>query len=156
MAKPPIDLRERFGSRYRIERDPAAKDEPGGRKDPWFYVIPCRKGHIYPHSFDRLALWWESSARLDRQCLALTLYPDGDDEKVYLVPPSGFPRRSQGRHAPRTPEGQTFDRRGTPPSRRPPPTALVPSEIPFHVAPEHVSRPRSDDRAGMIRGEGMS
>ena len=87
----PPDLRALFGSRYRIAYDPAASDEPGGRKDPWLYIIPCRKGHIYPHSSDRLALWWESKARLDRQCPALTMHLDGDDEKVYLFRPEDFP-----------------------------------------------------------------
>ena len=86
----PIDLRVCFGDRYRIKLDPAAFCEPGGRKNPWYFTIPCRNGHIYPHSDKLLALWWESSVRLDRQCPALTLYQDGDDEKTYLFNPEDF------------------------------------------------------------------
>ena len=86
----PVNLKERFGDSYRIEHDPAASHEPGGRKNPWYHTIPCRNGHIYPHSDKLLALWWESSTRLDRQCPALTLYQDGDDEKTYLFNPEDF------------------------------------------------------------------
>jgi len=86
----PRDLRELAGSTYRIELDPAASHEPGGRKNPWYFTIPCRNGHIYPQSDKLLALWWESSVRLDRQCPALTLYQDGDDEKTYLFAPEDF------------------------------------------------------------------
>jgi len=83
-----IDLKAHYGQTYRIAHDPAAFHEPGGRKDPWLYIIPCRKGHILPHSDTELALWWESSARLDRVCPALRLYQDGDEEKVYLFDPA--------------------------------------------------------------------
>ena len=86
----PTDLRELAGSIYRISHDPAAFHEPGGRKNPWLYIIPCRKGRIYPHSDTMLALWWESSARLDLKCSALTLYLDGDEEKDYLFAPGDF------------------------------------------------------------------
>jgi hypothetical protein len=106
MAKPPINLHELFGARFRIEHDPAAFHEPGGRKDPWLYIIPCRKGNIYVHSDTRLALWWESRKRLDLACPELELYQDGDLEKVYLFRPEDFEavarvamprRRRQGR-----------------------------------------------------------
>jgi hypothetical protein len=53
-------------------------------------LIPCRRGHVCVHSGTRLALWWESSARLDMRCPYLTLYLDGDDEKVYLFAPEDF------------------------------------------------------------------
>ncbi len=86
----PINLKALFGHTYRISHDPAAYHEPGGRKDPWLYVIRCRKGEIYPHSDKLLALWWESSVRLDQKCPVLTLHLDGDDEKVYLFASEHF------------------------------------------------------------------
>ena len=86
----PVNLKEQFGDAYRIEHDPAALCEPGGRKNPWYFTIPCRNGHIYPHSDTLLALWWESRVHLDKQCPALALYQDGDDEKVYLFAPEDF------------------------------------------------------------------
>jgi hypothetical protein len=59
-GKGPIDLKARFGHKYRIELDPAARHEPGSRKDLWYKIIPCRRGHIYVHSDTQLALWWVS------------------------------------------------------------------------------------------------
>jgi hypothetical protein len=53
-----IDLRERFGSEYRIENDPAYEAEYGrfGRtEDPWMLTIPCKFGEIFPWGGDRLA-----------------------------------------------------------------------------------------------------
>jgi hypothetical protein len=103
----PINLKELAGNTYKLSHDPAAKQEPGGRKDPWLCIIPCRKGHIYPHSDKLLALWWESTTRLDLRCPALELYQDGDDEKTYLFRPEDFDRvakmvgakkRKQGRN----------------------------------------------------------
>jgi hypothetical protein len=105
-GKGPIDLKTRYGHTYRIQHDPAAFHEPGGRKDPWLYVIPCRKGHIYVHSGTQLALWWNSRKWLDPICPELELYQDGDEEKVYLFRPEDFEavakvamprRRRQGR-----------------------------------------------------------
>ena len=98
LGKQPVDLRERFGGTYRIEHDPAAIHEPGGRKNPWYFTIPCRNGHIYPHSDRLLALWWESSVRLDVKCPALRLHLDGDDEKVYLFAPKDFADVAQVAH----------------------------------------------------------
>jgi hypothetical protein len=86
----PIDLWDLYGHRCRIQRDPAALHEKGGRKDPWLYIIPSRKGHIFPHSDTKLALWWESAKYLDRICPHLELYQDGEDEKVYLFEPQHF------------------------------------------------------------------
>jgi hypothetical protein len=86
----PIDLRDLAGSIYRLNHDESAFHEPGGRKNPWLFVIPCRKGHIYPHSDTHLALWWESTTRLDKSHPVLELYQDGDDEKVYLFKPEHF------------------------------------------------------------------
>lgn len=87
----PLDLRALYSDICRIGHDPAASHEPRGRKDPWLYVIPCRSGHIYPHSDSQLALWWESSARLEVRYTFLTLYQDGDEEKTYLFDPEHFP-----------------------------------------------------------------
>lgn len=50
-----IDLRQQFGSRYRIGHDPAAKHEPGGMNDPWLYTIPCKYGEVYPYGGECLA-----------------------------------------------------------------------------------------------------
>jgi len=104
----PIDLRKLAGTTYRLEHDESAFMEPGGRKDPWLYVIPCRKGHIYPHSDTLLALWWESTTRLDHKCPALELYQDGDDEKTYLFLPEDFEEVAKLAGAKRRRKGRTL------------------------------------------------
>ena len=48
-----INLRNTFGKRYRIEYDPAHR---GRADDAWLQIIPCRHGHIYPHSAELLAV----------------------------------------------------------------------------------------------------
>ena len=104
----PVNLKDIAEDTYRIQHDSAAFCEPGGRKNPWLYIIPCRKGHIHPHSATHLALWWESSARLDHKCSALTLYLDGDDEKVYLFAPGDFDEIAKVAHPKRRRRGRTL------------------------------------------------
>lgn len=45
-----INLRERFGERYRVTLEPPAKTW----HDPWYHLIVCQHGHIYPHGGDLL------------------------------------------------------------------------------------------------------
>jgi hypothetical protein len=52
----PIDLKTLAAGRFRITSDEAALIEPGGKKDPWYQVIPCRYGQIYPYSNTLLAV----------------------------------------------------------------------------------------------------
>jgi len=47
-----INLRERYGCRYRATCEPSheAEHRAGARVDePWVQIIPCRFGHIFPH-----------------------------------------------------------------------------------------------------------
>lgn len=58
MAATCIDLKERYGDKYRIGYDPAYFAEHGDRgrtHDPWLLTIPCRSGHIFPHGGEMLA-----------------------------------------------------------------------------------------------------
>lgn len=53
-----INLRERFGKRYRVTHDPAYAGEYGehGRtEDPWLQLIVGRAGHVFPWGGDTLA-----------------------------------------------------------------------------------------------------
>lgn len=52
----PIDLKTLSAGRFRLALDEAAFAEPGGKKDPWYQVIPCRNGQIYPFSDKLLAI----------------------------------------------------------------------------------------------------
>lgn len=77
-----IDLTEKYGNQYRVELEPPATR----RADHWYYTIPCRYGHIYPHGGDWLAFASNktakgSSTRLG-QLIGLAgveLEQDGDD-----------------------------------------------------------------------------
>lgn len=54
----PINLKKRFGQRYKIEYEPAYYAEYGPRArtdDPWLQVIPCHYGEIFPWGEDLLA-----------------------------------------------------------------------------------------------------
>lgn len=54
----PVDLKVRFGGQYRIDLDPAYYAEYGEKArtlDPWYYVVLCRYGHIFPYGGDQLA-----------------------------------------------------------------------------------------------------
>ena len=54
----PINLRERFECRYKINHDPAYYSEYGRRArvdDPWLQIIPCHHGEIFPWGGDLLA-----------------------------------------------------------------------------------------------------
>ena len=46
----PLNLKELYGARFKIELDEAAFCEPGGRKNPWYFKVLCRYGDIYPYS----------------------------------------------------------------------------------------------------------
>jgi len=46
-----VNLRERFGRRYRVEYEESYYAQHGPRariEDPWLQIIPCRAGHVYP------------------------------------------------------------------------------------------------------------
>jgi hypothetical protein len=92
----PLNLNELYGKRYRIKHDPAAELEPGGKRDPWLFIIPCKYGHIYPHS-DRLLAVWVEGAKIRRSIKAK--FPglecrnwSDNGEAVFLFPPDVFDR----------------------------------------------------------------
>ena len=52
-----INLRERFGERFRISYDPAAEVEIGLKRDPWYLVIKYKTGsEICPNGGQTLRL----------------------------------------------------------------------------------------------------
>jgi len=87
----PLNVKELFGNRYRIECDPAAKSEPYGRRNPWNFIIQCKYGEIYPFSDQLLAVLVvgpKKVAQLRR--VGYTLHQDADGEAVYLFPADRF------------------------------------------------------------------
>ena len=66
-----INLKNRFGDRYRVVYEEAYSAEFGKgarRMDPWLMMIPCLYGDIYPHGEQELAAY--CSRRLVRGRLA--------------------------------------------------------------------------------------
>ena len=59
MDPPCINLRERFGEEYKIEYEESYYAQYGENarvEDPWYMIIPCKHGHIYPQGYDELAV----------------------------------------------------------------------------------------------------
>jgi len=46
----PINLKEKYGDRFKIGLDEAAFCEGESKKDPWYFMILCKYGDIYPVS----------------------------------------------------------------------------------------------------------
>jgi hypothetical protein len=93
-----VNLRERFGRRYRVEYEESyyAERGPGARADdPWLQIIPCRAGHIYPWGPAMLAASTSSRGSTARKLAALpgaTLWQDGSDGMTILFPVERFPK----------------------------------------------------------------
>ncbi len=90
----PIDLRALCGHCYKIALDEAAGHESGGKNDPWYYLIPCERGHISPFSDKHLAYYCcgtKIRARLRRDHPELEVRQWSDDgEAVFLFTPDAL------------------------------------------------------------------
>jgi len=85
----PIDLKSIAAGRFRIALDEAALAEPGGKKDPWYQVIPCRNGQIYPYSDKLLAVHVNGYAARRRlaDIAGLSQHNWSDDgEAIFIFP----------------------------------------------------------------------
>jgi hypothetical protein len=90
-----IDLRERFGSDYRITFDPAYSDwhVPRDKLDPWMMQIPAQFGTIYPHGGDLLAVEVDYHPQAVKKLAVLPgvrLHQNGEHEKTFLFPVALF------------------------------------------------------------------
>ena len=83
-----VNLRERFGRRYRITFDPVydAKGRHRDKLDPWMMQIPCRRGTIFPYGEDTLAVELNRHPGVAKQLvrLGLLIVQDGDHEKTFV------------------------------------------------------------------------
>jgi hypothetical protein len=88
----PINLKKHFGDRYRIALDDAAVGEPGLTKDPWYFIILCQHGHIYPHSDKLLGVFCDGPRVLQKLAALPSVNPHqlGDGEAIYTFPLSAF------------------------------------------------------------------
>lgn len=90
-----VNLRERFGSKYRIAFDEAydARGKRGDNIDPWYMELPCRRGTIYPYGRDVLAVMVDGRPLTAAQLANLSgcrLIQDGDQEKTFLFDVAHF------------------------------------------------------------------
>ena len=84
-----VDLRSRFGRKYRLAFDPAAES----REDPWMLRLVCQRGTIYAHGGDVLAVDVDGRPQTARRLAALpgvVLHQDGDRGKTFLFPLDQF------------------------------------------------------------------
>jgi hypothetical protein len=89
-----INLRERFGRRYKIGWDTAydPKHRPKDKLDPWMMLILCQRGEIYPYGGDLLAVDIDGRPVTARRLAkpGLRLVQDGDNEKTFVFPVEQF------------------------------------------------------------------
>lgn len=92
--KDPINLREHYGELYRIVKDESAYCEEGGRKEPWYFQIPCVFGHLYPFSHSLIAFYCASRIirnRFHKEHPTIDVRQWADDgESVFLFEPEQF------------------------------------------------------------------
>ena len=86
----PINLKDLYGKRYKIGFDPSVQYEEGGKRDPWYYLILCRSGNIYPYSDELLGFHCTSRIirnRLHKEHPEIRVQNWSDDgEAIFLFP----------------------------------------------------------------------
>ena len=91
-----IDLKSRYGDRFRIASEESLTAERGENardNDPWLRIIPCANGHIYPHGGEMLGA---STDRPGRVAAALAnlrhvrIVQDGSDGVNVVFPVAEF------------------------------------------------------------------
>ena len=91
-----VNLKERFGERYRVEYEESYYAEYGANPrtdDPWLMIIPCRNGHICPWGDDLLAACTNTANKVAAKLKRLpftTVAQDGDDGANILFPAKHF------------------------------------------------------------------
>ena len=86
----PLNLKEMYADRYRIELDESALCPSESENNPWYFQIPCKYGHVYPVSDKLLAFYCSGPrivARLHADHPELETPQWGDKEAVFLFPP---------------------------------------------------------------------
>ncbi|PKK82038.1 MAG: hypothetical protein CVT49_15750 [candidate division Zixibacteria bacterium HGW-Zixibacteria-1] len=93
-APNPINLKEQYGDRFKIDLDEAADCEGESRKDPWYYLIPCKYGDIYPFSDRRLAFLCNGAgirSRLHKEQPEIEVHNWSDNgEAIFIFDPEQF------------------------------------------------------------------
>jgi hypothetical protein len=91
-----VNVRERFGQRYRVEYEEsyyAERPEYRSAEEVWLQIIPCQRGHIYPHGGKMLAAATNGPGPIVKKLLAVPgaqMWQDGDDGANILFPVEQF------------------------------------------------------------------
>jgi hypothetical protein len=90
-----INLKKRFGMKYRITFDPAydPANRPREKLDPWYMQIPCRVGTIYPHGGAKLAVEVDGHKRVKAKLRRLgccQLHQDGHNFGAFIFDAKDF------------------------------------------------------------------
>jgi len=92
-----VNLKERFGRRYKVTYEEsyyAERPEFRAAEAPWLMIIPCVRGHIYPHGGTTLAVFIQRGPRVNRlaQVPGVRIKSDGDDGATFLFDVADFDR----------------------------------------------------------------
>jgi hypothetical protein len=93
-----INLKERFGQKYRIGYDQAVASYPELKSDPDYQIILCRFGEIYAFSSDLLAVWVRGGKRIAKmisQIPELKFHNNGEGEAIFQFKPELLDRVGQ-------------------------------------------------------------
>jgi hypothetical protein len=97
-----INLKERFGRRYRVTYEESYRADRGAgarAADPWLMIVPCRYGHIFPHGGNLLAASVDGHpnvAGVLRRLACCRVHQDGDfGELTALFDVADFPKMAQ-------------------------------------------------------------
>ena len=91
----PIDLKARFGRRFKVRYSEDYHAQYGPRAitvDPWYMVLPCIGGEVYPHGGDRLAAFLRSGPRAEalKRLPCVQVKTVGSDGATVLFPVDVF------------------------------------------------------------------
>ncbi len=91
-----VNLRERFGKRYRVEMEKSYYAERGQNAwtdDPWLQIIPGQYGHIYPQGGSMLAVATKGAGSVAKRLRAMPwikVVQDGSDGINTVFPVEHF------------------------------------------------------------------
>jgi hypothetical protein len=80
-----VNLKKRFGDRFKVDNEQAYHAQYGPKariEDPWYMILRCQRGHIYPHGGKTLAASTDRNGPVANRLVGLdcaTVVQDGDD-----------------------------------------------------------------------------
>ena len=115
-----VDLKEKFGDKYRITKDESHGAEYGKNAwthDRWLLQIRCRVGHLYPHGASTLAVSLDGHPVIAKRLARMKccrVHQSGDDGTTLLFDLADFQQVAEivkPHRLPRLSESQRADQR---------------------------------------------